>query len=260
MKEAELALTHILNCRRADLYLDPGLRLDERHSRELSQVFIRRLSFEPLQYILGQAGFMGLEFLVNKDVLIPRPETEILVETATGYMKNKGPVRILDLGTGSGCIAVSLSGSLPGSSIYASDISAAAIKAAKANAKKYSAKVEFLSGDLFEPLGGKGVLFDLIISNPPYIATNELGGLALELSYEPVIALDGGADGMDFYRRIAQNAADYLKPGGLLMLEVGFGQAQKVDSLLRKGKKFEILETVKDYNGIARVLVARKGV
>lgn len=258
MKEAEIALTHILDCDRASLYLEQGLKLDKEKSRELSQVFLRRVAFEPLQYILGQAEFMGLDFKVNNHVLIPRPETEILVETAARYMKGVRSPQILDLGTGSGCIGISLSRMLAGSSVSASDISAAAIEVAKANAREHSAKIEFLQGDMFAALDNKSVLYDLIVSNPPYIAKKDFSGLALELSYEPLMALDGGDSGLDYYRRIADGVSDYLKPRGLLMLEVGFGQYAHVEGLLRASEKFEILEKVNDYNSIARVLVARK--
>ncbi len=260
MKEAELALTHILECDRASLYLDFDLRLNKRQAGEFSQVFIRRLAFEPLQYILGHAAFMGLDFKVNKDVLIPRPETEILVETAIRYLKDKNSACILDLGTGSGCIGVSLSKMLTGAVVSASDISALAIEVAKDNAHKHTAEIEFLQGDMFTPLNNKGVLYDLIVSNPPYIAKSDFAGLPRELSYEPALALDGGADGLDYYRRIALEAAEYLHPEGLLILEIGFSQRAAVEGLLRDRGKFRILETVNDYNNIARVLVARKGV
>jgi len=258
MREAEIALTHILNCDRGSLYLDPGLQLDRQKGREFSQVLLRRLAFEPLQYILGQAEFMGLDFKVNKDVLIPRPETEILVEAALRYMKGVRSPRILDLGTGSGCIGVSLSKMLADSAISASDISALALEVAKFNAQKHSAKIEFLQGDMFAALD-KGVLYDLIVSNPPYVAKKDMGSLALELSYEPVLALDGGDSGLDYYRRIAFGAAGHLKPGGLLILELGFGQDAQIEGLLRESGEFEILEKVNDYNHIARVLVAKKG-
>ncbi|MCK9572246.1 MAG: peptide chain release factor N(5)-glutamine methyltransferase [Candidatus Omnitrophica bacterium] len=260
MKEAETALTYILNCRRADLYLDADLRLNKQQAEVFSQVLLRRIKHEPLQYILGRSEFMGLDFKVNKNVLIPRPETEILVETAIKYMKLKKFPRILDLGTGSGCIGVSLSKMVIGSLVSASDISALALEVAKENSRRHSAKIKFLQGDLFAPLEKQGLLFDLIVSNPPYIAKKDFAGLAEELSFEPLLALQAGVDGLDLYRKIAENAADYLLPKGLLILELGFGQRSAVENLLSENGKFEIIETINDYNDIARVLVARKEV
>ncbi len=259
MNEAELVLTHLLNCDRLFLYLNKDKNLDEDKTALISSILKRRLKGQPVQYILGFTEFMGLEFKVDKRVLIPRPETEILVEAAIQGLKNIEKPNVLDIGTGSGCIAVSLAKNIPNCKIKAADISPEALELAGQNADLNHLpheRIEFMQSDLFAGLSTQE--FDLIISNPPYVPTQELKSLAREISFEPVLALDGGIDGLDFYRRITSQAAGYLKEGGLLAFEVGINQAGQVKDMLEAEEKFDDLRIIEDYNNIQRVLIARK--
>jgi len=259
MNEAELVLTHVLNCDRLSLYLNKDINLGSEESALLSSILKRRIFGEPVQYILGTTEFMGLEFKVDKCVLIPRPETEILVEQALGRLKAMGIAspKVLDCGTGSGCIAVSIAKLLPQADVWATDISIQALELAKENACLNNLKVKFIESDLFDALKFGAKRFDLIISNPPYISTHQLNNLAKEISFEPLLALDAGVDGLDFYRRIISQAPAYLEKGGLLAFEVGINQADSVKEMLER-EEFDDLEIIKDYNHIPRVLIARK--
>ena len=258
MNEAELVLTHVLNCDRLSLYLNKDIDLGEDKSLLISSILKRRIKGEPVQYILGTTEFMGLEFKVDKRVLIPRPETEILVEAAIEAIKESGITspEILDLGTGSGCIAISLAKNIPDCKITATDISPEALEVATRNAYLNQVQIEFMRSDLFAALGPQR--FDLIISNPPYVSTQELNTLAKEISFEPVLALEAGFDGLDFYRRIISQAAGWLKEGGLLVFEVGQNQAGRVRDMLRWREKFDDVSIIKDYNNIQRVVIAKK--
>lgn len=260
MNEAELLFSEILNCDRLSLYQNKNLSLDRNKSLLLACVLKRRITGEPIQYILGKSEFMGLEFRVDKNVLIPRPETEILVETVINLVHSSRLKvhSILDMGTGSGCIAVSLAKFIPGLIITAIDISEKAIEVARQNALLNNVKINFLVSDLFSNAELRTMHYELIISNPPYVATEEIKSLQPEIIYEPYIALNGGRDGLDFYRRIADSAFTYLKEGGLLVMEMGFGQNEQIENIFQKSKKFEIISTVKDYNNIDRVITVRK--
>jgi len=260
MTEAELVLTHVLNCDRLSLYLNKNACLDRNKSAQVSAILRRRIIGEPLQYILGSVEFMGYEFKVDKRALIPRPETEILVSCALEKLKLTGKaaqLKILDLGTGSGCIAVCLAKLLPQARIWASDISLAALQLAKENADLHKVKVKFLSGDIFSALQKDQEKFDLIISNPPYIAKEEFCGLAKEISFEPVLALEAGIDGLDFYRRIISRAVFYLNTDGLLAFEAGADQADRICMMLDE-QNFNVLDIIKDYNNIKRVVIAKR--
>lgn len=260
MNEAELVLSHILNCDRLSLYLNRNTGLDKDKSALVSDILKRRSLGEPIQYILGTTEFMGIKFKVDRRALIPRPETEILVESAIEQLKtmNKACPEVLDLGTGTGCIAISIAKMFPQAVVWASDISSTALELAKENACLNNAEIKFLPGDLFGALGNKNKRFDLIISNPPYIATSQLSGLAKEISFEPPLALDAGIDGLDFYRRIVREASRYLNDDGLLILEVGINQADLVKAMLGQ-ENFNAISIIKDYNNISRVITAKKG-
>ncbi|MFA4988962.1 MAG: peptide chain release factor N(5)-glutamine methyltransferase [Candidatus Omnitrophota bacterium] len=260
MKESELVMTHLLGCDKLSLYLNKDGGIAPGMGARLSSVLKRRISGEPVQYILGESGFMGMNFKVDGRVLIPRPETEILVEAGIRELKEYGKARprILDLGTGSGCIAVSVARLFPSCDAYASDISSGALSLAEENAAMNGVKVKFLQGDLFAALGGKEEKFDMIISNPPYISSPEIDFLQREISFEPRIALEGGPDGMDFYRRIIGGAGSFLNDKGIIALEAGFGQAHAVKDILLENK-FTDLSLIRDYNNIERVVMARKG-
>ncbi len=259
MNEAELVFTQILNCDRLSLYLNPDINLNCQQSTLVAKVLARRSRGEPLQYILGKTEFMGYEFKVDARVLIPRPETEILVESAVTALKSLAYNRfkILDLGTGSGCIAICLGKIIPQAEIWASDISAPALELAKINARSHNVKIEFCQGDLWQADQFRGVKFDLIISNPPYVSDEQLAILAKEISFEPRSALAAGRDGLNFYRRIIKNSTRYLKPGGLLALELGIHQASAV-KLMLEDKNFKVLKLINDYNSIPRVILAKK--
>ena len=258
MNEAELVLTHVLNCDRLSLYLNKDVALGKDKSTAVLGILKRRISGEPLQYILGKCEFMGIEFKVDKRVLIPRPETEILVESIIEELNlNKISPKILDLGTGSGCIAVSLAKLIPKAIIWASDISGEVLKLASENSVLNKVKVKFLQADLFSSPELNGEKFDLIVSNPPYIQVSQLDCLAKEISFEPILALRAGIDGLDFYRKIISQAEVYLNNDGILAFEVGFDQAEDVYVMFLK-EKFRDLKIINDYNNIKRVVLAKK--
>lgn len=264
MNEAELLFTGMLNCDRLQLYLFRDRLLDTGISREILSVLERRLKGEPIQYILGKTEFFGLEFKLNKNVFIPRPETEILVETALKQFSafKLSDINILDLGTGSGCIAVCLARLLSNKNVHitATDISSQALNIAQENARinQVEDKITFLESDLFETLAQYAKRYTLCVCNPPYIRTQELNNLGLEIAHEPRIALDGGGDGLDFFRQIISNLGDYLEEEGLLITEIGFDQKDSLTYLFDQSKRFQIIEVIKDYNHLDRLIVARK--
>jgi release factor glutamine methyltransferase len=218
----------------------------------------RRLAGEPIQYITGEAEFYGLPFHVNRDVLIPRPETEHLVETVMALAAEFVRPKIVDVGTGSGAIAVALAHALPFAEITATDISADALAVAKANAARNGVadRVRFFKGDLLEAVAGEH--FDIVISNPPYVPESDRTTLDVEVrDYEPAQALFAGEDGLQIYRRLIPAAFDALVPGGYLALEIGYGQRAGIEALLvREG--FAGIKFIPDLQGIARVAVARR--
>lgn len=212
----------------------------------------RRTAREPLQYILGETEFMGLTFHVEPGVLIPRADTEILVEKALEWMKPGA--RVLDIGTGSGAIAVSLAKLGRQAQVTAVDVSDRALEIARQNAKRNGAAVEFVKSDCFSAL--KGRKYDMIVSNPPYISEDEMRGLMPEVTREPELALFGGADGLDFYRRISREAPEYLNEGGCLLFEIGWLQKDAVSALVKAhiGEPFAL----RDYGQNWRVVGAKK--
>jgi release factor glutamine methyltransferase len=266
MNETEILFTSLLNCDRVSLYLDKERRLTREQSLFLAEALKRRMSGEPLEYILGNCEFMGREFLVNSAVLIPRPETEILVETAVRYaridqQKPVSDMMILDLGTGSGNIAVSLASFLPGARFVAIDISEDALSVARRNAAVYgcSERIRFVCNNLMAGCGIAEASCSMIISNPPYIVSGEIQGLQREVLREPRAALDGGEDGLMFYRTICGQALRFLRDDGVLIMEMGFGQCRRITEIFRQSG-FSVREVVRDYNGIERVIVAGKGI
>lgn len=269
MTEKEILLASILNCPRSGLYTG-NLSLDARQRERLSRALSLRSQGVPLQYIIGESEFYGLPFKTDRRALIPRPETEILVETAirwvTGYGE-RDAISILDIGTGSGCIAVSLAKALQDYRITALDISYDALTLARENAvlNNVADKIDFIQSDLLSALRclppaelrlRRGV-FDVIISNPPYVCSGDINTLQKEISYEPRAALDGGRDGLDFYRAIAGSSHKFLSKNGVIFMEMGFNQSRPIKNVFQNTAGFEIIEVVKDYNGIDRVMVAR---
>ena len=253
-------LVGLFGIHRANLYLSLKHPLTSEQQQCLLKAVQRRCLRMPLQQILGETEFFSLSFVVTPSVLIPRPETEILVETLVERLKDHPASHILDLGTGSGAIAVSLAHTLPKSRIVATDLSIEALRVARTNAGIHKAekRMAFVQGNLFCPFPRRQI-FHAIASNPPYIPSEELPYLQPEVvTFEPRIALDGGADGLRFYRPIIDQADAHLFPGGWLILEVGLGQASRVASWLQESPGFGHPEIVRDLAGRDRVLLAQK--
>jgi release factor glutamine methyltransferase len=239
---------------------------DEALAPDTASVFraliIRRRTGQPIQHITSETEFYGLAFHVNRDVLIPRPETEHLVEKAialaTDFKHSRIPPRIVDVGAGSGAIAVALAYKLPAAEIYATEISAPALAVARQNAERngVAGRIHFLEGDLLAPVAGE--LFDIVVSNPPYVPEGDRDTLSVEVrDYEPAQAFFAGSDGLEVYRRLIPAAFGALVPGGFLVLEIGYGQREPVRALLA-GAGFIEVEFTADLQGIARVATARK--
>ncbi len=253
--ETEWMLCSALGMDRVGLYVNYDKPLAPDELDLFRGMVARRAKREPLQYILGSQEFMGLEFEVSPAVLIPRHDTEALVEEAV--KRSKGAKRALDIGVGSGCIAVSLAKALPDAEVFGVDISDEALEIARKNALRNGVRVKFLRGSTFEAVDVPA--FDLIVSNPPYIPSADIAHLQPEVrDFEPATALDGGADGLDFYRSIIPEAARYLNRDGWLMFEVGIGQAQLVLQLFEKEGCYEDMFTARDAGGIDRVVGGRR--
>ena len=259
--QIEWMLAHVLQMPRLKLYLNFDRALVEPELNRLRDMVRRRAAREPLQHILGTASFCGLEMKCSRAALIPRPETEILAEHGWKFLStlNPPPSIALDLGTGTGCIAIALAANAPHAMIHAVDVSADALALAQENAaaNKVPERIAFHLGDGFNALPA-GLKFDLIASNPPYIAAEEIATLQPEVrDFDPRLALDGGADGLDFYRRIAREAGAWLQPGGRLMVEFGGGQGGDVEKIF-SGEKWVVVEIVADYSPQPRILIARQ--
>lgn len=258
---AELLLSHSLSLSRLDLYLQHDKPLLPEELSHYKSLIKRRADREPVAYITGMKGFWSLDLAVSENVLVPRPDTECLVETALDIIKKEnGPLLIADLGTGSGAIILSLAVEMPGNRYVAVDLSPDAIRMAKRNAKTNcpDADVFFLAGDWLSPFSDKAV-FDMIVSNPPYIPTEDIPGLAPEITrYEPLLALDGDRDGLKCIRHIIDVAHRYLKPGGWLMIETGFDQKESVVEIARSSGFYSQVEYVKDFAGNNRVVKMKK--
>ena len=222
---------------------------------ELNTCLKRRQMGEPVQYILKRGDFMGMRFYVDSRVLIPRQDTETLVEAVIIALQGKHEPRVLDLCTGSGAIGVSIGTLVPGAKVTLSDVSASALEVAKKNAHDLGVEVTLRHGDLFKAVGKEK--FDLIVSNPPYIRSSEMNELQLEVKFEPALALDGGLDGLDFYRRIAEEAPAHLNAGGSIYFEVGEGEAADVLDLLKNNLDCADSGVIKDLTGIERIVWAR---
>jgi len=263
---AELLLAHSLNFSREELYVRLRREIKEGRKGALERLIQRRISGEPLQYILGQQEFWSIHFKVDPRVLIPRPETELLVEQGLRILSEKTFEQnpsVLEIGTGSGAVAIALAKGVTHIFLVATDISGDALVLAKENAKSAGVqdRIQFVSGDLLSPFqpSKETRAFDLILSNPPYIVRSEIGSLAKEVrNYEPVIALDGGEDGLVFYRRLVSQAPPFLREGGWLLLEVGQGQAERVAEQIRENGTFLEPQILPDLAGIERVVKAQK--
>jgi len=249
--EAEWLLCAATGMDRVGLYLNFEKPLSDEELGRYRAMVARRGKREPLQHILGTQEFYGLEFEVTADVLIPRHDTETLVSEALRLMPGAGT--LLDIGTGSGCIAISLAKTLPTAQVTAVDISSAALEVAHRNAVRHGVEIAFLQGSLYEPLPGRK--FDLIVSNPPYIPSHDVENLQPEVrDYDPRTALDGGLDGLDFYRTLIPSSVEFLTPEGWLLVEIGAGQADDVQALFRSCSAYTASITAQDPAGIVRVV------
>lgn len=253
--EAEWLLCAATGLDRVGLYLQYDKPLNDDELAAYRSMVARRAKREPLQHILGSQEFCGLDFDVSADVLIPRHDTELLITQAVALMPDARS--LLDIGTGSGCIAISLAIRYPNAAVTATDVSSAALAVARRNVEKHGVAVELLLGSLFEPLDNR--IFDLIVSNPPYIPTKDIAGLEPEVrDYDPSGALDGGADGLDIYRALIPDAHSHLNMGGWLLLEVGIGQAADVTRLFSDNGGYNEPFTALDLGGIERVVAAQR--
>ena len=260
--DAEVLLGHALDKEKADIYLGMESTLNDSDEKIFRESLTRRAKGEPLAYITGHKEFWSLDFVVTPDVLIPRPETELVVElTLKEAITTKAALKILDIGTGSGVIAIALAKELPAAEIWAVDVSAAALNIAEVNARRHGVaeRVKFLDGDLFDPITELGHRFDVIVSNPPYILSKEIANLGREVrDWEPKMALDGGPDGLDCYRHIIGGAHTYLAPAGRVLLEIGEDQGTAVAGLFVPAGRFGAATIFQDYAGKDRVIGASK--
>ena len=261
--QVELLLAHLLNQPRMKLYLNFERTLADTELATLREFVKRRGNREPLQHIIGTSNFCGYEFLVNRHVLIPRPETEILAEHAWNFLQkrleNSGGATALDFGTGSGCLAVMLAIKCPTAKIYALDLSSCALGVARENAMRHKVfdRIIFDEGDGFAPIAEE-TKFDLIVANPPYISSEEISTLEIEVKeYDPKLALDGGPDGLSFFRMLAGEAASWLNAEGRLMMEFGEGQAAVIREIF-ESQKWIVQAEERDYSQRERFLIARR--
>ncbi|HTZ89214.1 MAG TPA: peptide chain release factor N(5)-glutamine methyltransferase [Alloacidobacterium sp.] len=255
-RDAELLLLHAIERDRAFLLAHPDSEITAEQQAQYEEWLLRRAAHEPIQYILGEQEFYGLTFVVSPDVLIPRPETEHLVEALLARVPHDGPLRIADVGTGSGAIAVVLANALLQAQVTALDISEAALAVARRNAETHQVaeRVRFLKSDLLRAVAGES--FDAIVSNPPYVAEVDWGSLEPQVrDYEPACALFAGPSGLDIYERLIPQAHAALKPGGWLLMEIGLGQRKALARLLSGWGNVSFID---DLQGIPRVACAQR--
>jgi release factor glutamine methyltransferase len=262
---AEVLLAHQLNVERVSLYLNFDQPLTQTELADYRSLIKRRIHHEPLQYITGRQEFWSLSFVVDRRVLVPRPETEMVVEQALsraiGPKKGDESLKILDLGTGCGAIAIALATEIPDAALWATDISGDALDVARHNAQTHgvSKRIRFCEGDLWKPLQAGLDRFDMIVSNPPYVSTQEYDVLAPEVrDYEPRQALEGGEEGMDCLEKIIRGADDFLNPDGWIILEMAPWQTQKAVDILAQTGKYHQGIRIKDYSRRYRVVAAQR--
>lgn len=262
--DAEMLLGTALGRTREGLYLGNEMTPDPSALELYTSLLRRRCQREPVAYITGEREFWSREFHVTAEVLVPRPETEMLVEVTLRLLKGmnrNSRIGVLELGTGSGAIAVSLAKELSDTEVWATDISPGALDVARRNARRHEVekRVHFLQGDAFSPVRDPRRLFDLIVSNPPYVRRGELQELPADVrEWEPRLALDGGIDGLDFYRSITREAPRYLVEGGFLVLEIGADMADEVQRLIAGVSGYGATSVSQDYGGKDRVVVTRR--
>ena len=257
--EIEIFLQYILNCEKINLYIDFEKEFSHSNLKKLKDVIKRRTKKEPIQYIIGEASFYGRDFKVNKNVLIPRPETEIIINVSIEFLSTKINPYIVDVGTGSGCIGITLAKEFPSAQVIAIDYSESILDIARENAKSVGAKnIEFIKFDFLKE--NFNYLADLVVSNPPYISWKEMSSLMVDVKeYEPHIALSDKMDGLEFYRVFSNKLNDIIKDEGSLIVEVGNGDHPLKVKRLFEESGHDIVEMIKDYNKDIRVLKVIKG-
>ena len=258
--DAEVLLAFCLGCDRLEFLKNPAMTIGKKQQSKFSKLLARRLRWEPVAYITGRKNFWTFSLNVNKDVLIPRPDTEIIVEETIAVCRDidSTEINILDVGTGSGAIALALVQEISRGNVTATDISTSALALARENARllKLEDKIDFRQGDLFEPLEE---VFDIIVSNPPYISEEEYKELPNGVKdYEPQIALLAGKNGLEFYEKLIDQAPGYLKKNGWLLLEIGAKQKKEVCTLMEDAGRYDSVTMRRDYAGLPRVVRARR--
>jgi release factor glutamine methyltransferase len=260
----EMLLCHVLGLKRIELYTQFDRQVEQVQLEQLRGLVKRAGEHEPVAYLTGRCEFYSLSLVITRDCLIPRPETELLVERAVEFLRGrKGPGRVLDLCTGCGCIAAAVAKNCKDAQVVATDISDAALAVAAQNIRLHGLeeRVKLLCGDLFDPIiaGLDDTRFDLIVSNPPYVSHAEFEKLDRNVrEFEPRLALDGGPDGLDVYRRIVGRADEFLKPDGAMMLEIGYAQGPAVKELLQNTGFFSQVRIEKDFSRNDRIAIALK--
>jgi release factor glutamine methyltransferase len=261
---AEILLSSVLGLKRIELYTQFEKIITEEQLTRLHDLVERAGKHEPIAYLAGKTGFYSLELDITADCMIPRPETELLVERAIEFLRTRnGKQFVCDLCTGSGCIAVAIARNYPDCQIIATDISDAALSVAAKNDEKHGLKerIKLLCGDLFDPIMPQLDVekFDLIVCNPPYVSTAEFEKLGKNVKdYEPKLALFAGDDGLDIYRKIIERVGEFLKPDAALMLEIGYNQGQNVREFLEQVRIFAEITIEKDFNGNDRMIIAKR--
>lgn len=257
--EAEILLSKVLGLTRVQLYTRFDQPLQDEELKNYKAFIQRRIKREPLAYIVGSKEFYSRDFRVTPDVLIPRPETEMLIDEAISFAKDRETLQMVDLGTGSGCIAITLALEIPNSLVWAIDSSEKALEVTKKNVEKYQLqeRVRMIHADILKEEWFKEISpFDLIVSNPPYISSDEIEKLAPEIQFEPRTALDGGKEGFDYYQTMIPSSFLHLKKGGIALFEIGFDQEKKIRELLEKtgNDNFEIKLDLAGHPRVVRIM------
>ena len=256
--DAEVLLGFVLQKSRLQLYLSFEMPVFPDHLSVFRQLVQRRKEHTPVSYLTNHREFMSIDFYVDSRVLIPRPETEILVEYVLDRTSTHGPISLVDIGTGSGAIAVSLAFNRPEWYIVATDISIDALAVAKTNATRHQTQIEFRSGDMLSTLESVDDKFDWIVSNPPYISSQDYKILPPDVrTFEPKLALASPPDGLQLIRILIESAPNYLKPNGRLAIEIGKGQRLDVEDFVHRSKKYQKIDFIPDLSGVARILVVQ---
>ena len=254
--KANKLLQYILKIKKIDFILKENEYVDIKIEKKYIELLDELIKGKPLQYITHSQEFMKLNFFVDENVLIPQPDTEILVEKALELIKDSKNMSILDLCTGSGAIAISIKKYMNNVNMYASDISKKALNIARLNAKNNDTEIQFIESNMFENI--KNLKFDIIVSNPPYIETDDIINLPKDVQNEPILALDGGLDGLTYYKIIRDNGYSFLKHNGKILIEIGYNQNNRVVNLFKENRNYKNIEIYKDLSNIDRVIKIEK--